>query len=377
MKKRMRKFRVGAALCGLAIAAVTALLTEALRNPYANIGFPEEEAAPPAGESRSPAALAPTQGPIRLLLFTLDGVRPDEFFDCMEIPIINPNPDPKTCSFPHLWRGVDSKEFEVSGMRVGNSKNLSLPGYQTIYTGATQVATCPNNDEDECQLPPVRTWLEELVLAFGLRWYEVSVIASWRKMVLGVQSQPGRIHVNAGVLDMDDPRDGANGVPAPLATANYRQSRQLPEWADARKDEYTAEFAKWYFFTVEPRIQVVSFLDSDEHGHADEFSKYRKSLRWYDAKIQEFREELRRRNQLQNTMIMITTDHGRGRGGFGYAFQGHGPEWYLDHSANAWFAISVPPALRAAWQLKKKALERRQFTQRDIKSIVKTLMTGQ
>ena len=91
------------------------------------------------GSARGPSAFAAPAEPPRLLFITLDGVRVDEFADCA----LEKRPESSNCSFPKLWGDIRAGRFEASGMLVGNSRNLSLPGYQTIYSGAARCTRLP------------------------------------------------------------------------------------------------------------------------------------------------------------------------------------------------------------------------------------------
>lgn len=323
-----------------------------------------------ADDARAPAAAAAPFPAPRLLFITLDGVRPDEFFDC---------PASKTtggsqCSFPFLWKEIEAKRFEASPMEVGNSRNLSLPGYQTIYSGAAQDATCIDNER--CDRVPVRTWLEKIRAVRGLPRPSVAAIASWNRMPKAVERFPGTIFVNAGPERMTDPTKAGDPVPEELSLASQWQTEAmyLPEWENARADRFTFTYAQWYLAHVKPEILAVGFLDSDELAHLDRYPAYLKKLRTYDGYIRTLIEDLKASGRYENTIVFVTTDHGRGDGYFGYAFKGHGPEWYLAHSHRAWAAISVPDSLRTRWISLKKRLGDSAFNQRDIRPLIEGLM---
>jgi hypothetical protein len=328
---------------------------------------PSELALAEAGSARGPSAFAAPAEPPRLLFITLDGVRVDEFADCALVK----RPEHSNCSFPKLWGDIRAGRFEASGMLVGNSRNLSLPGYQTIYSGAAQDATCPDNDD--CAQVPVRTWLEKIRYARGIPPHEVAVIASWNKMPRAVEKDPGNLYVNAGVVDMMDPTHDLD-VPPELAALSAEQARRLPEWENARADRYTFAYARWYLTRLRPQVLVMGLLDSDELAHADRYDDYRAKLRTFDGYIQTLIQDLKDAKLYENTIVFVTTDHGRGSGYFGYAFRGHGPEWYLEHSKYGWAAISVPAAWRSRWAPIRAKLGDHAITQRDIRPVIEGLM---
>ncbi|MBS1961890.1 MAG: alkaline phosphatase family protein [Bdellovibrionales bacterium] len=360
--KRAKRVATGVAV-GLLFAAVVA---------FAPIAEEPTPIAFESGESgaREPAALAAPMDAPHLLFITLDGVRPDEFFDCAFVKDLAKS----GCSFPNLFAEVRAKRFEVAGMVVGNTRRRSLPGYQSIYSGKNQDATC--RDNDDCAQVPTQTWLEHIRYARGLMPYQVASIASWNKMPIAVEKVPGIITVNAGIVDMMDPRSPDLSVPKELELESRWQGEKmyLPRWENARDDRFTFRYAQWYLTTIKPDVLAVGFLNSDELAHEDDFSGYKKQLRTYDGYIKTYLQDLKDSGLYDNTIVFVTTDHGRGSGFFGYAFQGHGPEWYLDHSAVTWAAISVPPRLGAEWASIRKRYERRLLTQLDIRPIVEELM---
>lgn len=328
---------------------------------------PTDGRAPAAPAVRGPGSVAAPPAPPRLLFITLDGVRVDEFGDCA----LARNLARANCSFPYLWSEIRAGRFEGSGMLVGNSRNLSLPGYQTIYSGAAQDATCPDNEN--CAQVPVQTWLEKIRYARGILPYEVAVIASWSKMPRAVEKIQGNLYVNSGVVDMMDPTHDL-GVPPELAALNAEQARKLPEWKNARADRYTFAYARWYLTHLRPQVLVIGLLDSDELAHTGSYETYRAQLRTYDGYIRTLVQDLKNTGLYENTIIMVTTDHGRGSGFFGYAFRGHGPEWYLEHSKYGWGAISVPAAWQSRWAPIRANLLDHTLTQRDIRPVVEGLM---
>jgi arylsulfatase A-like enzyme len=108
-------------------------------------------------------------------------------------------------------------------------------------------------------------------------------------------------------------------------------------------------------------------------GHADRYSDYKKKLQTYDDYIQILVNDLKRLGLYEKTIIFVTTDHGRGSKFIPYAFKGHGPEWYLAHSHNAWATISVPPSMKARFERYQKSMKSH-FNQRDIRPLIEALM---
>ncbi len=290
-----------------------------------------------------------------LLFITLDGVRRDEFMDCHKLTN-HENFDTSKCSFPKLWSEVRDGRFHAFAMRVGNKQNLSLPGYQSIYGGKAYDDTCPENTH--CDRIPDETWLEELKREFELPKESVASLASWSKMPIAVEKNEGTIFVNAGQTAFADPHH-ENSVPAALNELNEKMLKDPPSlWENARRDSYTFEYAAWYLENVRPRIMALGLLDSDEWGHLDHYTDYKKQLQTYDSYIENLTARLNQIDEYKNnTIIMVTTDHGRGKGWFGKVFNSHGPGLFLKHSEKTWFAVSVPEQLRGRLETLWKELE--------------------
>jgi hypothetical protein len=60
----------------------------------------------------------------------------------------------------------------------------------------------------------------------------------------------------------------------------------------------------------------LSLLDADEYGHAGNYPEYLSALRTYDQWIREIADYLDSSGEYgKNTLLVVTTDHGRGKGG--------------------------------------------------------------
>lgn len=286
-------------------------------------------------------------GTPKLLFITVDGVRPDEFNDCEKL-LKRDDYDLTRCSFPKLWQQVKNHRFDVFNMKVGNSRNLSLPGYQSIYGGKSYDKTCQTNTD--CTRIPDETWLEQLKRELKLPQTQVAALASWSLLKLALESVEGTIFTNTGQTDFTDPLTGV--IPPDLAELNEKMRQNPPSlWEHARLDYFTFPYAVWYLKTHHPQVLSVGFLDSDEWGHLKRFSDYKNQLRTYDGYVDEFLKLIDSSPEYGgNTIVMLTTDHGRGRGLFGKAYSGHGPGLFHRHSSQTWFAISVPEHLKPKFE---------------------------
>lgn len=246
-----------------------------------------------------------------VILVMLDGVRWREVFDGdMRSPI-----------FRNLWRElipegmIFGNRINGTEMTVSNGHNISLPAYQSIMAGATQ--GCSSNG---CGRVGVETVQERIKRELGLLATQVATIASWNQIPNAVEHKFGATFTNAAFEDLNDGTDDAE-----FKAINQAQAQDLPPWAGSRFDRYTWLHAMHYLAKHQPRFLFISLNDSDEWAHKGEWTRYLETLRTYDAYIRELVAFLGKMGTYgQRTMLIVTTDHGRGDGG---DWKHHGWPW--------------------------------------------------
>lgn len=232
-----------------------------------------------------------------VILITWDGVRRDEFLD--------------RSLLPYLYNDLVAKgrvygdPADNNVMTTANPALMSLPGYQSIFTGTTQ--RCQTN---KCGRVRETTVQERIARKMDLAADKVASIASWATMADAVEKDPGRTFVNTGNTVLDD------GTQDPeLEALNKRQAEDPPGWADARFDEYTHQQALHYIKAHEPRFLFIGMNDTDEWGHIGDYAQYTNAIERNDERLQELVATLGTMGEYgKNTCIILTTDHGRGRG---------------------------------------------------------------
>lgn len=215
-----------------------------------------------------PAAQLQEHG--RVILVTLDGVRWQEATTRL----------PSTAE----WAMFGDRR---SGSRVSTSSSrpLSMPGYHALMLGHT--APCADND---CPRIAAQTLPESLMQRLSLPAHEVAVFASWAAIPLAASSQ------EAPTFTLDSAVDSA----AP--------------WPDARLDAVTAERALEHLRTHRPRFLWISLLDTDERAHQDDWPGYLDAIDRSDRLLAELVQTVGDLGLTEQTTIILTTDHGRGRG---------------------------------------------------------------
>jgi arylsulfatase A-like enzyme len=131
-----------------------------------------------------------------------------------------------------------------------------------------------------------------------------------------------------------------------------------------RFDKYTIDQATHYFETYFPRFLWISLDDADEAAHANNRPDYEAALKLYDNFIDSLMTKLKDLHLDQKTMVIVTTDHGRG---VGRKWTDHGPDtlsskftWAfvingellpvaLPHSEVKYSTLSIRPTIEAVF----------------------------
>jgi hypothetical protein len=256
--------------------------------------------------SASPMSTGPN-----VILITLDGVRWDEVFKGTDPELTGA---PSEVIMTHLNgdlanQGLLLGDRKQSFVQVSNRCNLSLPGYQSIFTG--HPTSCGSNF---CSRVRNETFPEALQSKFNFSPVEIAGFASWSRIRRAYSRRHSELYLNAGLNSSE--LEGANHQ-----DLDTLQSQDIPHWNrphvwSSRYDRYT--FAHGFAFLKEnhPRFLYIGLLDSDEYAHAGNYPAYVETLRTYDLWIREVVDYLDSSGEYgRNTLLIVTTDHGRGQGG--------------------------------------------------------------
>src|SRR5262249_53965816 len=93
---------------------------------------------------------------------------------------------------------------------------------------------------------------------------------------------------------------------------NHEQETDHPEYKPNRYDKYTFLQAMHYFEKYQPRFLWVSLVNADDEAHFAHLNQYHQLLSYYDDALDGLFNTLKLMNLEKNTMVIITTDHGRG-----------------------------------------------------------------
>lgn len=183
---------------------------------------------------------------------------------------------------------------------------ISLPSYQSQMAGAVQ--PCMNN---ECGRIRVETLPESLVRQYGFHKKDTAVFASWNIMNHAAEHIEGTVHINDGNLPAFDPDTHQPDIV--MNKINQRQIADHPEGMD-RFDKYTFAQAVHYLKKYKPKFLWIALQDSDDRAHAGDWAGYVDALAFYDKALDKIFTTLSRLKIGKSTMVIVTTDHGRGKG---------------------------------------------------------------
>ncbi len=313
-----------------------------------------------------PAASAQAGRTENVVLMTLDGVRWQDVFTGMDESLLKAgapaDTDVKTLPaykqfsgatpaerrerlMPFLWRTLLIDHGFIAGDRtagslvtVTNRHRFSYPGYSEILTGQAHDDVIKSNDAIRNPFPSVFQFVRRKL---QLSPAQVATFASWGVFRAIVESDEGATTVNAGVQ--------AYASPGPeMAVLSALQRETLSGWDDVRHDAYTFRFAMDYLRRAHPRLLYIAFDETDDYAHDGKYSLVLSALHRTDGYLKELWEALQADPRYSGkTTLIVTTDHGRGRGGVDW--RKHGKD--VAGAEEIWVAVISPDtARRGVWR---------------------------
>lgn len=185
--------------------------------------------------------------------------------------------------------------------RVSNPWYFSYPGYSEILTGVVnpQIASngkFPNPEMTFLELLEAKPEFENRTAAF----------ASWDVFPYIFNVNRSGVYVNA----FGKVSDPANEFELIL---NRIIDEMPPRWPSVRNDVFTHHFALSYLREKHPRIVYLSYGETDDFAHDGHYDEYVLAARRTDEFIAQVWEQIQSSAFYRdNTVLFITTDHGRG-----------------------------------------------------------------
>jgi len=292
-----------------------------------------------------------------LILITLDGARTQEIFGGLDIGVLRAGlkkderledtrayqqywaatPQARRAKLmPFFWREWMTVHGSIGGNRatgsrfgITNRHRFSYPGYAEILTGEAHDAVIDSNDNRRYAFPTV---LDVLKRRLSLPRDQVAAFGSWETFRWITSHEEDAFVVNAGYEAFASDRPDVQR----LSRAQFET--QTP-WDSARHDMYTFRLALAHLETARPRVLYVALDETDDWAHAERYDRVLQMLEHTDAWFKELWTWLQADPQYRdNTAILITVDHGRGRTAKDWDEHGH----KVDGAQETWLAAIGP-----------------------------------
>ncbi len=266
--------------------------------------------------------------PPKVVLITLDGLRWQELFSGADSLLVgnkeyvgnidelksdfwkNTAEERREALFPFLWKTV-SKIGQIHGNRAKNSKvNLtnsmwfSYPGYNEILSGKADDENITSNSKINNPNKTVLEIINEMPKYKG----KVAAFGSWDVFPFIINEERSGIPVNAGFEEAK----GAN-LTEKEKFLNKLQEQTPSPWGSVRLDVFTHNFALEYMKKEHPEVMYVSYGETDDFAHDGDYEAYLNAAKNTDGLIEELWNFTQNDSFYKdNTLFLITTDHGRG-----------------------------------------------------------------
>lgn len=262
-----------------------------------------------------------------LILITIDGLRWQELFSGADPALLHNKKfvrdehqltekfwhdneeQRRQLLMPFMWNTIAKKGMIIGNRNIGSNMSIvnqwhfSSPGYSEIFTGIVD----PSINSNEKKLNPQVSFLEWLNNKDGYQ-HKLAAFGSWDVFPYILNKERSHLHINAG---FDSAKGYALSDEAKLL--NDLQKEIPSPWHNVRLDSFTYRYAKDYLLTVKPKVMIISLGETDDFAHDGNYDSYLTSAHQTDTFIADLWQTLQTTpGYKDNTVLMITTDHGRG-----------------------------------------------------------------
>ena len=300
---------------------------------------------------------AQTDDQRNLILITLDGARTQEIFGGLDVEVLRAGlkkdeqledtraykrywadtPEARRAKvMPFFWTEWMPAHGSIAGNRaagsrfgITNTHRFSYPGYAEILTGEAHDAVIDSNDNRRYPFP---TLLDVLKRRLTLSRDRVAAFGSWETFRWITSSEEDAFVVNAGYQEFASDRPDVQQ----LSRAQFET--QTP-WDSVRNDMYSFRLAMAHLGTARPRALYLALGETDDWAHGERYDRVLQTLERTDAWFKELWTWLQADPQYRdNTAILITVDHGRGRTPADWGTHGE----KVDGAQETWLAAIGP-----------------------------------
>jgi hypothetical protein len=260
---------------------------------------------------------------------------------------------------PFLWN-VIAKQGQLYGNRLyGNNVNvknfykISYPGYNEIFTGYADLKPMLNFAVQN-KNTNVLEYLNKQASFKG----KVVAFSSWNLMPFIINEKRSGFAVNSGYEMLEDTNETSNLIDT---VQKYTAVK-----GHTRNDELTYLSAKEYVAQNHPKAVFLGLGETDEAAHCGNYDTYLQKAAAVDKMIADLWYFIQTDSFYKNnTTLIITTDHGRGKNGA--AWKGHG--FWVKGSGEVWLAM-LGPSISAEGEIKTA----QQIWQKQIASTIAQLV---
>ena len=287
------------------------------------------------------------QGPRKVVLVTLDGMRWRELFQGANPDRLHDSKVTKDVKvveqfgagdaearrkklMPFMWNTVAEKGQLYGNRKQGSKVNcsnpylFSYPGYSELLVGFADRRVKSNKKVEN----PNRTVLE--VIASDPAYKDkVAVFSTWEA-----------IPYAAGALRGGLPFASKYETTFVVGGEGLGPQAQDPDVIAKHSDRVTFDRAFAYLQDYRPHVLFIGFDETDANGHRGKYDKYLAAAHDADSLLSSLWEWIQRDEEYRNnTTLIVTTDHGRGHL-FPNSWRNHGI--LSPGSRHIWMAVIGP-----------------------------------
>ena len=264
----------------------------------------------------------------KIILITLDGLRWQELFTGADSLLVANKEyvhdttalksdfwrenikERREALMPFFWKEI-TKMGQIHGNRkIGSKVNLtntmwfSYPGYNEILSGAADDKRITSNDKINNPNKTVLEIVNELPAYKG----KVAAFGSWDVFPYIINEERSGVPVNAGFESAK-----GNQLTEREMFLNQLQEEIPSPWGSVRLDAFTHHFALEYMKKNHPELVYISYGETDDFAHDGDYQAYLRSANNTDKMIKQLWNFTQQDEFYKdNTIFIISTDHGRG-----------------------------------------------------------------
>ena len=209
---------------------------------------------------------------------------------------------------PFFWN-VIAKKGQLFGNRnfdnhvnVSNFYKISYPGYNEILTGYADPKLVPNSPSNNPNIN-ILEYLNQQDEYQG----KVAAFSSWNIFPYILNEQRSELPVNSGYESIEENEDSTSVYINQVQNAVNRKTH-------CRYDQLTFLSAREYIQKHHPRVLYLGLGETDEFAHQGKYDQYLQQATNVDKMIAELWYYIQTDPFYKNnTTLIITTDHGRGK----------------------------------------------------------------